>query len=60
MLTGAKPRLGCLWAGRGLGLAIVGGMIAVVASGTTGVKLETLLFVTPESLAGWPADRWSP
>src|ERR1035437_783958 len=59
MLTGASPRLGCLWAGCGLGIAIVIGMVAVVASGAIAVKLETLLFVTPQSLAGWPADRWS-
>jgi hypothetical protein len=41
-------------------MAIVVGMVAVVASGAIGVRLETLLFVTLQSLAGWPADRWSP
>src|ERR1035437_11063768 len=58
MLIGASPRLGCLWAGRGLGMAIVVGMVAVVASGARGVKLEALLFVTAQSLAGRPAHRW--
>jgi hypothetical protein len=33
-------------------MAVVVGMVDVVASGARGIKLETLLFVTLQSLAG--------